>query len=165
MSRRRKLELTPQRSTDELPVVCGGDSLVHLVFQLRGSAGDLFCFPAAGAGIGAEHGSARAVGERVCLGLRIERVFRGICSGSGFTEEGDPDRALCVELHLHVYRLDARLQLAVCAAGGGGTWRNDLLSGGGIAGQRLSREEDAIAGAGDSSDQRLRRDDRGWILC
>ena len=145
-------------------MVGGRHALVDRLLQLRRPAGHLFGVSAAGERAAFEFGATRAAGVGLRVGVRAGGSGGGIHCGPGAAEVGHSGRAADLEPDLHGDGGSAQFPGAGAVPRGRRAGRDLLLSGIDVAGERLSRQRDAVAGAGHSSDQRVYRDDCGRIL-
>ena len=127
-------------------VVCGGDSVVHLLFQLRGPAGDLFDRPAAEGRVSVQRSSSRAGSfPRSCSCMRFTAPLAGQV-GDRFPRKLVIMAGLYVWMRVTGFTALCTDFLGVCRRPRcGGTGRDVLFSGVDVAGQRLPRQGHALA--------------------
>src|ERR1051326_2390589 len=141
-------------------MVGGVYAVVHLLFQLCGSAGHLFYFPQTQRGIRLRRNSTWS--HRLCfyVGLCLRCAARWIYRGSGASQGLDSGRLFVLEQHHCAERLVWQALAVRHRSRAGGFGRNILFPSVHVVAQRLSWPSDTIEGAFPASVGSVSRHDR-----
>ncbi len=145
-------------------MVGGRHALVDRLLQLRRPAGHLLGLPAAGKRAASDYRATRSAGVGLRVGVRTLLARRGHDRRSRAAQVRHPGGTGRLEPHLYGHRGGAQFPGAGLLSRRRRVGRDVLLSGVGVAGQRLSRRGNALARAGAAPDQRIHRYHRGRIF-